>query len=271
MGRVVAFAVVLTAGCAHEQGARNRLVAAVQSKPVVLLGEVHDNAMQHALRLDALRALVAGGARPALLMEQFDHDRQADLDRARAIATADAESVVAAAASHPAGWNWDSYRPFVALALRYRLPIIAANLSRAAARRVIEAGTQAAGFDAADVPADILEGQASAIAASHCGAVDAGLARRMAFAQVARDRLMARLVETHAARGALLLAGNGHVRTDIGVARWLSAAVRERSVAVGLVEEGDAASGSFDVVVVTARQPRSDPCAQLRNASGIRR
>jgi hypothetical protein len=35
------------------------------TQPVVLLGEVHDNAAQHALRLDAFRAALAAGARPA--------------------------------------------------------------------------------------------------------------------------------------------------------------------------------------------------------------
>ena len=49
------------------------------NKPVVLLGEVHDNAAQHALRLRAFEALLAGGARPALALEQFDRNRQADI------------------------------------------------------------------------------------------------------------------------------------------------------------------------------------------------
>jgi uncharacterized iron-regulated protein len=35
---------------------------------VVLLGEVHDNAAQHALRLRAFEALLAKGARPVLAL-----------------------------------------------------------------------------------------------------------------------------------------------------------------------------------------------------------
>ncbi|MFX5385568.1 ChaN family lipoprotein, partial [Acinetobacter baumannii] len=45
-------------------------------EPVVLLGEVHDNAAQHALRLEAFKALLDGGARPALALEQLDRDKQ---------------------------------------------------------------------------------------------------------------------------------------------------------------------------------------------------
>jgi hypothetical protein len=37
----------------------------------------------------------------------------------------------------------------------------------------------------------------------------------------------------------VLLAGNGHVRTDIGVPRWLDPATRQRSEAIGLLEAGD--------------------------------
>ena len=61
-----------------------RLLAAIGKHSIVLLGEVHDNAAQHAVREQALRQWLEGGARPVLLMEQFDRERQGDLDRALA-------------------------------------------------------------------------------------------------------------------------------------------------------------------------------------------
>ena len=54
----------------------------------------------------------------------------------------------------PAG-SGGYYRPFVALALQHGLPIVAANVSREEARRVMAAGLQASGFDA-DVAPDVL-------------------------------------------------------------------------------------------------------------------
>src|SRR5207344_3579132 len=60
------------------------LLRQAASPPLLLLGEVHDNAQQHALRQRAFEALLKTGARPALLMEQFDRERQADIDQARA-------------------------------------------------------------------------------------------------------------------------------------------------------------------------------------------
>ena len=73
------------------------------------------------------------------------------------------------------------------------------------------------------------------------------------------------MVERNAQRGVLLLAGNGHVRTDVGAPRWLSAATRARSEAVGVLEDGDPTT-AFDRLVFTPAQPRPDPCDAFRAA-----
>ncbi|HZF79897.1 MAG TPA: ChaN family lipoprotein, partial [Rubrivivax sp.] len=158
--------------------------------------------------------------------------------------------------------RWEHYLPFIALALEHELPVIAANVSRDDARAAMRDGLAAHGFDAT-VPDDLLAVLAAQIEASHCGMLDATTARRMALAQVARDQFMARVLEAHAGRGVVLLAGNGHVRTDVGVPRWLSAGLRSRSLSVGMLEEGDT-TAAFDRRVFTAPQPRPDPCASFR-------
>ncbi len=268
------------AGCAQP------LPLALQfDQPIVLLGEVHDNAAQHALRLKAVSAWLGRGARPTVVMEQLDRDRQGALDALRAPGARgegpppDADAVIAAAGGK--GWNWAFYRPFIALALRYRLPLVAANVPRDEARQVIEQGLAASGYDP-DLPPGLVDTLTPEILASHCGMIDAAMARKMTLAQVARDQSMARAVEAAAAHGqrtsaasaaplagdgqVLLLAGDGHVRTDTGVPRWLSPATRARSESVGLLEQGasPADQAPYDHVVLTAAQPRPDPCAAMR-------
>jgi len=236
-----------------------------------LLGEVHDNAEAHARRLQRLQQQLDAGARPALLMEQFDRERQPDIDRLlqRPTGTTGAadealiDRLVALGGGTAGGWDWALYRPVLRLALQYRLPLVAANVSRADSRAVMRQGLAATGFDAA-VPADLQQAQAQAIEASHCGQLDATQAGRMALAQVARDQFMARQLVARAGRGAVLLAGNGHVRRDVGVPRWLPPALRAQARVVGHVEPGDPSATAYDEVVVAPAQPRGDPCAGMR-------
>lgn len=253
------------AGASDEPSSMQRLDTAVRSKPLVLLGEVHDNVEQHRLRAQALRSLLETGARPALLMEQFDREHQADLDRVLARPGVTPDDVIAAATTgDPAmqGWSWSLYRPYLALAIEYGLPVVAVNVSRADTRVIVAEGLSAQGFDAT-VPDDISRTQAEAIVAGHCGMIDTPLATKMSDAQVARDQFMAKAITAHP-RGAVLLAGNGHVRRDIGVPRWLDVATRARSVSIGLLEADDPNVDAFDVAIMTPVQDRPDPCEAMR-------
>ena len=238
------------------------------TRPVVLLGEVHDNAAQHARRQRAFAAWLAQGARPALLMEQFDRSHQDAIDhiveaRAGAAGPADADAVIDAGAPGRTGWNWSFYKPFIELALRYRLPIVAANVGRDEARAVIAQGLPALGFDG-EVPPALQAAQGAAVRASHCGLIDAAMSAKMAQAQVARDQFMARQVEANAGRGVLLLAGNGHLRNDIGVPHWLSPPTRAQTESIAMLEAGDDSAAAYDRAVFTKAQPRPDPCESMR-------
>src|SRR5450432_2771128 len=82
---VAAFAVAFAAAAEPASLAPTpaALAQAMQGHHVVLLGEVHDNATQHALRVASLRQWLLAGARPAFAFEQFDREHQPDIDRAR--------------------------------------------------------------------------------------------------------------------------------------------------------------------------------------------
>ena len=70
---------------------------------------------------------------------------------------------------------------------------------------------------------------------------------------------MAQALRAHARTGAVLLAGNGHARRDIGVPRWLGRDAG-RALSIGFLEDGEALPASaFDAVVRTAPAARSDP------------
>jgi uncharacterized iron-regulated protein len=256
-----------------EAPAAQALARWMGERPLCLLGEVHDHAQQHALRLAAFQALLRSGARPALLLEMIDRGRQPQLLALRGLV---ADALPAPMASQPAqalaerivqsalgrGWHAPFYRPFIAEALTAGLPIDAVNVGREEARRVMREGLAAHGWQP-QVPQAALAGLAGLIEASHCGMVDTAMARRMALAQVARDQSMAQALVAHGARGAVLLAGNGHVRRDWGAPLWLPPAWQARAFSIGLLEPGDASGAAFDRVLRTPAQERADPCAGL--------
>lgn len=248
----------------------------LQGDAVVLLGEVHDNAQQHRLRLAVLRRAVAAGWRPTIAMEQFDRERQADIERARRERPADAQHVIDLAAPSGGGWNWDFYRPYVALALEQGLPLVAANLSNADTTKIVRDGL-AAVFDGASIRLLGLDRPIAQdwqlalereIDTGHCRALPPALWPRFARAQFARDAVLAQALRQHATSGVVLLAGNGHVRRDIGVPRWLGAD-QGRALTIAYLEDDDVSTpaSAFDAVVRTGVAPRSDPCATFKRAA----
>lgn len=251
-----------------------RLADELARRPVVLLGEVHDNAAQHRVRVDALRRLLEGGARPAIAFEQFDRERQADIERARGERPEGktlSEHVIAAGRTPKDGWDWELYRPFLELALQYDLPIVAANLSRAMASRVAREGIDAV-FSEAERAAlaldrfdPLLPVHQEIVQAAHCNLLPASALPGLARAQIARDAVLAQALRPHLARGVVLLTGNGHARRDIGVPRHLGPVERERAWSIGLLEEGgEERAHQFDVAFITPVQDRPDPCESLR-------
>jgi uncharacterized iron-regulated protein len=260
----------------------------LQGNAVVLLGEVHDNAEHHRRRSAILRRALEAGWRPALVMEQFDIDRQADIERSRRERPHDARHVIASAGA-ARGWDWDFYAPAIALALQFDLPLLAGNLPRAMASRLSRESPEQVFGEMRARALGLVETPDAAWQAAmereidlgHCGALPRSAVAGIARAQFARDAVMASVMLEHAARGAVLLAGTGHVRRDIGVPRWLGnvAAVQApsaaapaptltapRVLAVGFIELGGEppAPGRFDATVAAPPAQREDPCKAFK-------
>ena len=240
---------------------------------VLLLGEVHDNAQGHRARFDDLKRRVDAGWRPVIAMEQFDRENQALLGKAQR-ECADADCVIRVMAAPR--WDWSLYRPVIELALQYDLPLIAANLSRADASRTVRDGVRST-FDAAAVaryglgaplPAGLRAAQQSEIVTGHCNMLPESMLGGMVDAQVARDIWMADIVRAQLPRAVVLLAGNGHVRKDIGVPYWLRLSSPQLNVrSVGYVEAAGPSGAAYDATRAVAPQQRPDPCAKAKAKS----
>jgi uncharacterized iron-regulated protein len=241
---------------------------------IYLLGEIHDNPEGHALRLEKIADIVRSAPQPVIAMEQFDREKQAALSAAQQECP-DAACVIAKAGGK--GWDWDFYKPVIDLALRQRIPLLAANVSPQDARLVVRDGLGAAlsaklrdayGLNAG-VPPEVDAIQREAVFQGHCRMAPKAALGGMVSAQVARDVWMAHVLREHPQSTVLLLAGNGHVRKDAGVYHWLSSAERQRTQVHAYLEAPDAQDAArFDQIHPIAAVKREDPCAAFRAAPG---
>lgn len=266
--------------------AESELLDALAAARYRLLGEVHDNPLHHAARAELIAGLAARGLRPAVVMEQFDLDRDAAI-RAAQRAGSDAERLADAGALDRKGWLWPMHKPIIEAALAARLPIRAGNLPRSALHGDVQSLANDAGapwyprFHAARWSEAQAAGLRDDIVESHCGKLPETVVPRIVLAQRLRDAAMAQaLVDDATSDGGILIAGDGHVRADLGVPVYLHAPgmpdAEARSLSVGFVEATPeeeksadfpqrfaAENPGFDYLWFTLPAQRENPCAGM--------
>jgi uncharacterized iron-regulated protein len=270
------------------------LVARVQAAGIVLVGEIHDNPDHHRLQARLLHAFAATHPAPAVVFEMLDRDRQRAVDASLAAHPGDADALGRAVAWESSGWPpWSMYRPVFDAALGAHTAILGAGIDRREAMRIAQGGVAA--FDPALVhpfgldtplPPDEQAAIRREMSEVHCGLLPESMLDAMVLVQRARDALMAERLHrgTEGGRGALLIAGAGHVRRDRGVPAQLMRAYSARALAIGLVPVQDAnttpesyAAGfdatvlPFDFVWFTPRTEDVDHCAEMRAHVGEQR
>ena len=266
------------------------LRAAVVSADFVFLGEVHDNPDHHLLQARLVRAITAAGRRPVLAFEMLDTAQQPKIDAALATTTGDpADALGRAVDWDHSGWppyRW--YRPIVAAGVEAGLPVLAANLPRKTTKELRSKGKEALDEGlrtrlARDepIPPELVSSLRAEMEEAHCGEIPDAWVDPLVLVQRAKDAEMALRMDTGAGaeRGAILISGRGHARTDRGVPAVVAKdAPGKRIVAVGFAEveadqrdpaayrEDEGAKGPvpYDFVVFTPRVEREDPCAALR-------
>jgi hypothetical protein len=181
------------------------------------------------------------------------------------------------------------FRPLFAALLDGGFAIRAGDPARAAVRKVAKEG--AGTFDAAErgrlgldraLPPSLEAALLDELVASHCGLMPKAAFGNMAVAQRYRDaHLAAALVaaaSASASDSAVLLAGNGHVRSDRGVPFHLAKMAPGRSVVAIMLVEVEAGQSDVghhvprasdgrpaaDFIVLTPRVQRADPCEEMR-------
>jgi uncharacterized iron-regulated protein len=270
-----------------------RLVFVGGTLPILLLGEVHDNPMHHQLRAWLIaKPECTFGCKPAseaVVFEQIRADQQPALDQFKALAEAgggSADDLFRLLEWDKSGWPAATiYKPLFEAVVAAKIPIFAGNLPRDRIRAVARGGPVPPEDRArlkldSQMPAALAEALDRELADSHCGVMPPKAISGLAAAQRYRDAYLADALLTAQKRHgfAILIAGNGHVRSDRGVP-WY---IRERapwtvvtSVAILEVEEGKtdpeayvprdpAGKPAADLIIFTPRAERGDPCEAMR-------
>ena len=264
------------------------LLARIDNATVLLLGETHDNPRHHELQQKLLQARIASGTRPALLMEQIDDDSQSALDLA--LEGNNRGEVLNRVTKLIKFTDWKFYRPFLAIAVDYKLPVIAANISSLRLQPVIWKGFAA--YDPDDLKRLAVEQVWSQsrqnylvnnMGGAHCGKLRDELRTGLTRSQRLRDALMADSAISSLGRGVVGIVGSGHARRDVGMPIYFAArAPQARIFSVAFMEvspqrtdpkeyAAQSATGEapYDVIWFTPRVARTDPCAELNKLKAL--
>lgn len=251
----------------------------------LLLGEIHDNPEHHRIRTSLFQL-------GAVVSEHISSDRAPDVERFKEMAkkterTLTLDDFKAWTSWAATGWTDDVARMLADVAIQGKVPVYAGDVPRAQIRRVSMEGGGALPLEdmqrlALDVPLGeaLDEASLTEIEESHCNLMPREALHGMAFAQRYRDASLAdALVKAAGKHGsAVLVAGNGHVRTDRGAAWYLRKRLPEKkivSVTLVEVEDGKTDPDSYvprdpdgkpatDFILFTPKAGRPDPCEEMR-------
>ena len=228
---------------------------------VLLLGEQHDAPAHQQRQREVLDALLARDRLAGLVIEM------ASQGTGTAKLASDATETQVRQAlrwtdSAAAGWEWSVYGPLVMRAVRAGVPVWGGNLPRDDLSKAM----QDTALDALLSP-DAWASLQTQIREGHCNMLPESQVAPMTRVQVARDLAMARTAQRamKAGKTVMLVAGNQHVRRDLGVPWHLGAQVRSTSI---LMISGPAATAgeipAADRVWHTEPLPEQDHCAVFK-------
>lgn len=277
--------VVLLAGCAQKQTDASRaaplpvgesirvhgelaggdkVVEAALKARFVFLGELHDNPRHHELQTQLIAALVGAGKTPALVFEMLDVDQTKDI-----VAQHDPATFGQALQWEERGWPaYGMYEPMVGIAMRFRMPIAAGNMSREGLKASLKRGDTPATFGfVTPLPAAGRSAIEDNVRTGHCGYADEKSVTALANAQELRDANLAqRMMAAANASGAVLIAGGEHANREHGAAFRVATAPgvkAEDVLSIGFVE-GERDATGYDIVWTTPGVDRADPCVEFK-------
>jgi len=196
------------------------LLSRIEGASYLLLGEKHDNPDHHALQLRVLDHALSSQNVANVSFEMMTSEQQPLLENLPALQQSSLDEVREHLLWDNDGWDWEFYGPLLGSALSAQVEISAANISGDEMMKVY-------GEPSPAEIADVLDEQTMAALArdideSHCGMLPESQFPAMVRVQQARDFAMANSLSPRGEQWAqVLIAGNYHIRRDLGVPNYI--------------------------------------------------
>jgi len=265
------------------------VVSAAAEADIVLVGETHDNPDHHRLQAYLIRQLALKSRHLAVVMEMIGADKAEALASYQAASGANADGLGGALDWDNSGWPaWGLYRPVAEAAFGAGFAILPGDAAKAQVQQVGLGGLKVLPESERDrlavaktLPAKLNAALTEDIKLSHCNQLPEANLGQMTDVQRFRDAVLADSLLKAAQKsggGAILIAGDGHVRSDRGVPYYLhtrAPGLKVTTIVLSEVENGvenpeDAVPRDPDgkpaanFVWFTARSDRPDQCEELR-------
>ena len=257
----------------QQQVQESDVIERVQSSEFILLGEKHDNPDHHKIQAQILAKIQEGNSSPILISFEMLNDKTV-LEAANWLSTADFAKAVKWEES---GWpDFSMYEPIFSVALEYKNTIVAGSPTPKEMMSVAKGTMDSEVLETLGVletwSVDREQDLEQEIIDSHCGYASEDMVEMMMRAQRYKDAMMAKSLrdQTSDYDKKILIAGGGHTRLDRGVAWYLDAEQKQKTISILPVEVQD---GIFDMteypkyadfIFFTPRVDQDDPCETYR-------
>ena len=259
--------------------AADELLTRIEGVSYLLLGEKHDNPDHHALQLRALDHVLQTDNVSAVSFEMMSSEQQPLLLDLSLSPQSSLEQINEYLQWDDGGWNWDYYGPLLYRVIQADVLINAANISNEEMMQVYGAPT------AAEIEGVLDEQTMVALEKdiddSHCGMLPESQFPAMVRVQQARDFAMASSLALDTEQQLqVLVAGNYHIRRDLGVPNYLlnrhSSLEESQIVSLAFMEVDQASNDpadylqqfgsvkAYDYIWFTPAVSDEDYCASLR-------
>ncbi len=267
---------------------KQELIARLAIRDYILLGEIHDNPDHHRLQAWVISRVVRFDRKPAIVMEMIDRSQNDIIksfydDIKAKKQKKPAEQLGEALNWKKRGWpDWKIYKPIASTLFANRLLLSGARPDKQDIFKVRKKGLKTLGQEKLkklalneNLDTVLLNDLKNELNKSHCNMLPFSALGAMANMQRFVDATMTdSLIEAGNNKGAILIAGSGHIRTDRAIPYYLNKRLPKASViTLSLTEvienetdvdkyipKDPSTKPAMDYIWFTPAQEREDQC-----------